>query len=157
MVARLVAHADRTDIQAGERGHLFVSEHGVEHVHGKEEVGRDARVSYNLKHVDCAGDLFHYVMRSALVAAQSTNDSEESYKENYPVVGKMGGSTIIRASGCTVNNLPMRYLVLQHPLMPAPGQPHMDSMACGLSGVHVVNGIHAAGGYHPIHMNSGNE
>ncbi|KAG8045709.1 hypothetical protein GUJ93_ZPchr0008g13541 [Zizania palustris] len=56
-----------------------------------------------------------------------------------------------------VNNLPMGYPVLQQPLMPVPGQPHMDSMACGLSGVHVVNGIHAAGGYHPIHMNSGND
>ncbi|KAL5228412.1 hypothetical protein ABZP36_016677 [Zizania latifolia] len=56
-----------------------------------------------------------------------------------------------------VNNLPMGYPVLQQPLMPAPGQPHMDSMACGLSGGHVVNGIPAAGGYHPIHMNSRND
>ncbi|KAG8072876.1 hypothetical protein GUJ93_ZPchr0006g41000 [Zizania palustris] len=32
-------------------------------------------ISYNLQHVDCAGALFHPVMRSALVAAQSTNGS----------------------------------------------------------------------------------
>uniref|UniRef100_A0A0D9Y5A4 Ectonucleotide pyrophosphatase/phosphodiesterase family member 3 n=1 Tax=Oryza glumipatula TaxID=40148 RepID=A0A0D9Y5A4_9ORYZ len=31
------------------------------------------------------------------------------------------------------------------PMMPAPGQPHIDSMACGLSSGHVVNGIPAAG------------
>ncbi|XP_066162940.1 uncharacterized protein [Oryza sativa Japonica Group] len=56
-----------------------------------------------------------------------------------------------------VNNLPMGYPVLQQPMMPAPGQPHIDSMACGLSSGHVVNGIPAAGGYHPIRMNSGND
>ena len=56
-----------------------------------------------------------------------------------------------------VNNLPMGYPVLQHPLMPAPGQPHIDPMVCGLSGGHVVNGIPAPGGYQPIRMNSGNE
>uniref|UniRef100_A0A0D3EL56 Uncharacterized protein n=3 Tax=Oryza TaxID=4527 RepID=A0A0D3EL56_9ORYZ len=44
-----------------------------------------------------------------------------------------------------VNNLPMGYPVLQQPMMPAPGQPHIDSMACGLSSGHVVNGIPAAG------------
>uniref|UniRef100_A0A0E0CSY5 Translation initiation factor eIF2B subunit epsilon n=1 Tax=Oryza meridionalis TaxID=40149 RepID=A0A0E0CSY5_9ORYZ len=31
------------------------------------------RLSYSLQHADCAGALFHSVMRSALVAAQSTN------------------------------------------------------------------------------------
>ena len=56
-----------------------------------------------------------------------------------------------------VNNLPMGYPVLQQPLMPAPGQPHIDPMVCGLSSGHMVNGIPAPGGYHPIHMNSGNE
>jgi hypothetical protein len=30
-------------------------------------------------------------------------------------------------------------------------------MACGLSNGHVVNGIPAPGGYHPMRMNSGNE
>ncbi|XP_006648090.2 translation initiation factor eIF-2B subunit epsilon isoform X1 [Oryza brachyantha] len=33
------------------------------------------RLSYSLQHADCAGALFHSVMRSALVAAQSTNGS----------------------------------------------------------------------------------
>ncbi|KQK03331.1 uncharacterized protein LOC100838575 isoform X1 [Brachypodium distachyon] len=56
-----------------------------------------------------------------------------------------------------VNNLPMGYPVLQQPLMPAPGQPHIDAMVCGLSSGHVVNGIPAPGGYHPIRMNSGND
>lgn len=51
----------------------------------------------------------------------------------------------------------MGYPVLQQPIMPAPGQPHMDPMACGLSSDHVVNGIPAPGGYHPIRMDSGNE
>ncbi|WVZ72832.1 hypothetical protein U9M48_021253 [Paspalum notatum var. saurae] len=55
-----------------------------------------------------------------------------------------------------VSNLPMGYPVLQQPIMPAPGQPHMDPMACGLSSG-VVNGIPAPGGYHPIRMNSGND
>ena len=51
----------------------------------------------------------------------------------------------------------MGYPVLQQPIMPAPGQPHMDPMACGMSSGHIVNGIPAPGGYHPIRMNSGNE
>jgi hypothetical protein len=51
----------------------------------------------------------------------------------------------------------MGYPVLQQPLMPAPGQPHIDPMVCGLSSGHMVNGIPAPGGYHPIRMNSGNE
>ncbi|CAL4952417.1 unnamed protein product [Urochloa decumbens] len=58
---------------------------------------------------------------------------------------------------CHVSNLPMGYPVLQQPIMPAPGQPHIDPMACGLSSGHVVNGIPAPGGYHPIRMNSGND
>ncbi|XP_065860223.1 uncharacterized protein [Euphorbia lathyris] len=55
-----------------------------------------------------------------------------------------------------VNNLPMGYPVLQQPPMPAPGQPHLDSMGCGISSCHVVNGVPAPGNFHPIRMNSGN-
>lgn len=56
-----------------------------------------------------------------------------------------------------VNNLPMGYPVLQQPPMPAAGQPHLDSMGCGISSCHVVNGVPAPGNYHPMRMNSGNE
>ncbi|XP_068664719.1 uncharacterized protein [Aristolochia californica] len=56
-----------------------------------------------------------------------------------------------------VNNLPMGYPVLQQPPIPATGQPHLDSMGCGLSNCHIVNGVPAPGNYHPIRMNSGNE
>ncbi|KAH1240767.1 hypothetical protein GmHk_07G018544 [Glycine max] len=56
-----------------------------------------------------------------------------------------------------VNNLPMGYPVLQQPPMPATGQPHIDSMGCGLSSCHVVNGVPASGNFHPIRMNSGND
>ncbi|CAL1397735.1 unnamed protein product [Linum trigynum] len=56
-----------------------------------------------------------------------------------------------------VNNLPMGYPVLQQPPMAAPGQPHMDSMACGISSCHVVNGVPAPGNFHPMRMNSGND
>jgi len=55
-----------------------------------------------------------------------------------------------------VNNMPMGYPVLQQPGMAAPGQPHVSPMACGPPSSHVVNGIPAPGGYHPIVMNSGN-
>ncbi|KAF2324872.1 hypothetical protein P3X46_003610 [Hevea brasiliensis] len=55
-----------------------------------------------------------------------------------------------------VNNLPMGYPVMQQPPMPAPGQPHLDSMGCGISSCHVVNGVPAPGNFHPIRMNSGN-
>ena len=55
------------------------------------------------------------------------------------------------------NNLPMGYPVLQQPPMPATGQPHIDSMGCGISSCHVVNGVPAPGNFHPIRMNSGNE
>ncbi|ONK66415.1 uncharacterized protein A4U43_C06F7690 [Asparagus officinalis] len=54
-----------------------------------------------------------------------------------------------------VNNLPMGYPVMQPPLMPATGQPHLDSM--GLPNCHVVNGIPAPSSFHPMHMNSGND
>ncbi|KAF9669067.1 hypothetical protein SADUNF_Sadunf14G0069200 [Salix dunnii] len=52
-----------------------------------------------------------------------------------------------------VNNLPMGYPVLQQTPMPAPGQPHLDSMSCGMSSCHVVNGVPAPGNFHPIRMN----
>ncbi|KAL5202479.1 hypothetical protein ABZP36_013431 [Zizania latifolia] len=55
-----------------------------------------------------------------------------------------------------VNNLPMGYPVLQQPGIPAPGQPHVNSMPCGPPSCHVVNGIPAPGGYNPIRMSSGN-
>ncbi|XP_028065340.1 uncharacterized protein LOC114268371 isoform X1 [Camellia sinensis] len=56
-----------------------------------------------------------------------------------------------------VNNLPMGYPVLQQPPVSATGQPHLDSMACGISSCHVVNGVPAPGNFHPIRMNSGND
>ncbi|XP_058100361.1 uncharacterized protein LOC131245136 isoform X1 [Magnolia sinica] len=56
-----------------------------------------------------------------------------------------------------VNNMPMGYPVLQQPPIPATGQPHLDSMGCGLSSCHVVNGVPAPGNFHPIRMNSGND
>jgi len=51
----------------------------------------------------------------------------------------------------------MGYPVLQQPPMQATGQPHLDSMGCGISSCHVVNGVPAPGNFHPIRMNSGNE
>ncbi|KAK2993855.1 hypothetical protein RJ640_003967, partial [Escallonia rubra] len=56
-----------------------------------------------------------------------------------------------------VNNLPMGYPVLQQPPIQATGQPHLDSMGCGISSCHVVNGVPAPGNFHPIRMNSGND
>ncbi|GAV64416.1 A_thal_3526 domain-containing protein [Cephalotus follicularis] len=56
-----------------------------------------------------------------------------------------------------VNNLPMGYPVLQPPPIPASGQPHLDSIGCGMSSCHVVNGVPAPGNFHPIRMNSGND
>ncbi|PSS26282.1 Zinc finger protein like [Actinidia chinensis var. chinensis] len=56
-----------------------------------------------------------------------------------------------------VNNLPMGYPVLQQPPIPATGQPHLDSMGCGISRCHVVNGVPAPGNFHPIRMHSGND
>ncbi|KAJ0963011.1 hypothetical protein J5N97_028133 [Dioscorea zingiberensis] len=56
-----------------------------------------------------------------------------------------------------VNNFPMGYPVMQQPPMPATGQPHLDSMSCGLSSCHVVNGIPAPGSFHPLRMGSGND
>ncbi|GJN35777.1 hypothetical protein PR202_gb24582 [Eleusine coracana subsp. coracana] len=50
----------------------------------------------------------------------------------------------------------MGYPVLQQPGIAAPGQGHVSSMACGPPSNHIVNGIPAPGGYHPICMNSGN-
>ncbi|XP_022757539.1 uncharacterized protein LOC111304831 isoform X2 [Durio zibethinus] len=54
-----------------------------------------------------------------------------------------------------VNNLPMGYPVLQQPPIPAPGQPHIDSM--GISCCHVVNGVPAPSNFQPMQMNSGND
>ncbi|XVF33182.1 hypothetical protein REPUB_Repub17cG0146600 [Reevesia pubescens] len=54
-----------------------------------------------------------------------------------------------------VNNLPMGYPVLQQPLIPAAGQPHLDSM--GISSCHVVNGVPAPSNFQPMRMNSGND
>ncbi|CAN1157185.1 hypothetical protein LINPERPRIM_LOCUS27636 [Linum perenne] len=58
---------------------------------------------------------------------------------------------------CAVNNLPMGYPVLQQPPMHAPGQPHLDPMAHGISSCHVVNGVPAPANFHPMRMNSGND
>ncbi|CAK7348729.1 unnamed protein product [Dovyalis caffra] len=65
--------------------------------------------------------------------------------------------TLFKRYPSAVNNLPMGYPVLQQPPMPAPGQPHLDSMGGGISSCHVVNGVPAPGNFHPIRMNSGNE
>lgn len=51
-----------------------------------------------------------------------------------------------------VNNLPMGYPVLQQPGIPAPGQPHVNSMAGGPPNYHIANGIP----YHAVRMSSGN-
>ncbi|XP_044502542.1 uncharacterized protein LOC123223442 [Mangifera indica] len=56
-----------------------------------------------------------------------------------------------------VNNLPMGYPVLQQPPMPAAGQPHLDSMGCGISSCRVKYGIPAPGNFHPMQVNSGND
>lgn len=56
-----------------------------------------------------------------------------------------------------VNNLPMGYPVLPQPPMAAAGQPHLDSMGCGISNCHVVNGVPAPSNYHPMRMNSSND
>ncbi|XP_021889560.1 uncharacterized protein LOC110808378 isoform X1 [Carica papaya] len=56
-----------------------------------------------------------------------------------------------------VNNLPMGYPILQPPTIPATGQPHLDSIGCGISSCHVVNGVPAPGNFHPMRMNSSND
>ncbi|KAL0924014.1 hypothetical protein M5K25_004815 [Dendrobium thyrsiflorum] len=56
-----------------------------------------------------------------------------------------------------VNNLPMGYPVIQQAQMPTAAQPNLDSIGCGLSSCHVVNGFPAPAGFQPIQMNSGNE
>uniref|UniRef100_A0A2P2M9L1 Uncharacterized protein LOC107423658 isoform X1 n=1 Tax=Rhizophora mucronata TaxID=61149 RepID=A0A2P2M9L1_RHIMU len=55
------------------------------------------------------------------------------------------------------NNLPIGYPVLQQPPMPPPGQLHLNTVGCGISSCHVVNGVPATGNFHPIRMNSGND
>lgn len=44
------------------------------------------------------------------------------------------------------------YPLLQQPGIPAPGQPHVNTMACGPPGYHIANGMP----YHPIRMCSAN-
>ncbi|XP_056174546.1 uncharacterized protein LOC115678047 isoform X5 [Syzygium oleosum] len=56
-----------------------------------------------------------------------------------------------------VNNLPMGYPVLQQPAIPAPGQPHINPLGCGISSCHVVNGVPAPSNYHAMRVNSGND
>ncbi|EYU32230.1 hypothetical protein ABFS82_02G173600 [Erythranthe guttata] len=56
-----------------------------------------------------------------------------------------------------VNNLPMGYPVMQHPHMPATGQPHMDPMGYSTASCHIVNGIPAPGNFHPMRINSGHD
>ncbi|KAJ4952723.1 hypothetical protein NE237_029555 [Protea cynaroides] len=75
----------------------------------------------------------------------------------YPVPPKVPLASIQNGiHPMPVNNLPMGYPVLQQPTIPATGQHHLDSMGCGLSSCHVVNGVPAPGNFHPIRMNSGN-
>lgn len=76
----------------------------------------------------------------------------------YPVPSKLPLAPIQNGiHPMPVNNLPMGYPVLQQPPMPATGQPHIDSMGCGMSSCHVVNGVPAPGNFHPMRMNSGND
>ncbi|XP_042030203.1 uncharacterized protein LOC121777129 isoform X1 [Salvia splendens] len=56
-----------------------------------------------------------------------------------------------------VTNLPMGYPVIQHPPVPATGQPHIDPMGYSTSSCHIVNGVPAPGNFHPMRMNSGND
>eukprot|EP00262_Sarcandra_glabra_P017946 TRINITY_DN629_c0_g1_i1.p1 TRINITY_DN629_c0_g1~~TRINITY_DN629_c0_g1_i1.p1 ORF type:complete len:373 (-),score=59.90 TRINITY_DN629_c0_g1_i1:416-1534(-) len=82
----------------------------------------------------------------------------QNHLMNYPVQQKVPLAPIQNGiHPMPVNNLPMGYPVLQQPPMPASGQPHLDSMGCGLSSCHVVNGVPASGNFHPIRMNSGND
>ncbi|GFZ05553.1 helicase with zinc finger protein [Actinidia rufa] len=76
----------------------------------------------------------------------------------YPVAPKVPLAPIQNGiHPMQVNNLPMGYPVLQQPPVPATGQPHLDSMGCGTSSCHVVNGVPAPGNFHPIRMHSGND
>ncbi|XP_077249612.1 uncharacterized protein LOC143889323 isoform X2 [Tasmannia lanceolata] len=54
-----------------------------------------------------------------------------------------------------VSLAPVTYL-LQKPPIPATGHLHPDSMGCGPSSRHSVNGVAARGNFHPIMLNSGN-
>ncbi|KAL6951929.1 hypothetical protein U1Q18_046490, partial [Sarracenia purpurea var. burkii] len=76
----------------------------------------------------------------------------------YPVASKVPLAPIQNGiHPMQVNNLPMGYPVLQPPPITATGQPHLDSMGCGISSCHVVNGVPAPGNFHPIRMHSGND
>ncbi|KAI4338365.1 hypothetical protein MLD38_023435 [Melastoma candidum] len=55
-----------------------------------------------------------------------------------------------------VNNMPMGYPVMQQPPIPVVGQP-LNPLGCGLSSCHMVNGVPAAGNYHPMRVNSAND
>lgn len=76
---------------------------------------------------------------------------------NYPVPPKVPFTPLQNGiHHMPVNNLPMGYPVMQQPPLPAAGQ-HLDSMNCGISSCHVVNGVPAPGNFQPMHMNSGND
>ncbi|XP_042406543.1 uncharacterized protein LOC121996598 isoform X1 [Zingiber officinale] len=72
----------------------------------------------------------------------------------YPVQPKVPLAPIQNGIHTMPVNLPMGYPILPQHAMQVTGQPHIDSMACGLSSCHVVNGIPAPGGFHPIRINS---
>ncbi|GLT46661.1 hypothetical protein SLA2020_204040 [Shorea laevis] len=75
----------------------------------------------------------------------------------YPVPSKVPLAPIQNGiHPMPVNNLPLGYPVLQQPAVPAPGQPHLNPMGCGISSCHVVNGVPAPGNFQPMQMNSGN-
>lgn len=76
---------------------------------------------------------------------------------NYPISPKVPLAPIQNGiHPMPVNNLPIGYPVIPQPQMPT-GQLHIDSVGCGLSSCHVVNGIPAPGSFQPIRMNSVNE
>ncbi|KAI0524203.1 hypothetical protein KFK09_003567 [Dendrobium nobile] len=76
---------------------------------------------------------------------------------NYPVPPKVPLAPIQNGiHPMPVNNLPMGYPVIPQPQI-QPGQQLLDSVGCGLSSCHVVNGIPAPGSFQPIRMNSVNE
>ncbi|XP_038683207.1 uncharacterized protein LOC119983599 isoform X1 [Tripterygium wilfordii] len=76
---------------------------------------------------------------------------------NYPMPAKVTLAPIQNGTHPMPVNMPMGYPVLQQPPVPAPAQPHIDSMRYGISSCHVVNGVPAPGNFQSIRMNSGNE
>ncbi|KAK9103861.1 hypothetical protein Sjap_021115 [Stephania japonica] len=76
----------------------------------------------------------------------------------YPVQAKVPLAPIQNGiPSMAGNGLPMGYPILQQPSIPPTGQPHLDSMGCGPSSCHLVNGVPVASNYHPIPVNSENE